>query len=198
MSKWQKVTTINLLTGKVEKVEFVSVQSRQPVRQQQLRQQQQPRQQQQLIQLSSLPAGCSTAERRPFFATVDAWGGDASGNQTVKVRCICTYSRNGQHMMVGDHLWLTGEDARMIASVRHTNDGQPVKLEEYGASFRPKRGMKMFLLARCKMYAGETKATLFDIEKVNPMVYDREGNQAPYWCDGMPKNTTSPMWHNGW
>ena len=218
MSKWQKVTTVNLLTGEVEEVKYevVPTQSSQTVGQPTgpavgssrpfgrpppappgAAVRPPPRQHQQPRQLSRLPPGCSTTEWRPFLATLDQWGGDARGWLTAKLRCICACRRNGQHVMVGDHLWLTGKDARMIACVRHTKDGQPVKLEEYGTSFRPKRGMKLFLVARCKIYAGGTKATLCDIEKINSMVYDQVGHQAPYWRDGMPKITNSPMWHNG-
>ena len=88
-----------------------------------------------------LPEGCSIAEARPFFATMDQWGGDAARRATCKLRAVCSYRANGQHLMVSDHMWLDGADAERIMAIV-PSEGRPVVLERFGPGLRPKRGVR--------------------------------------------------------
>ena len=143
----------------------------------------------------ALPAGCSAAEARPFFATVDAWGGDAARRPTCKLRCVCAFRQSEQHVMVSDHMWLDGADAAAVMAIVPTPD-KPVAVEAFGSGARPARGTKLFLVAKCAHYA-PGKAKLYAIERIEPVAFEGPGKQAMYWAHGMPRDSSSALWHGG-
>ena len=127
-----------------------------------------------------LPEGCSLKEHRAFFATIDQYGGDKHHNVTCKLRNICSYRKDGNHIMIADHMWIDNEDAIKItqlqANVMENN--------------RPKRGTKLFIRAKCVIYHsnGRYKAKLAQFQKV-------EYTKTIYWKDGGRKTNNSIMWH---
>lgn len=148
-----------------------------------------------LVSAVRLPDGCSTAEVRPFFATVDQWGGDAVGQPTCKLRAVCSFRRGGHHVMVSDHMWLDGDDAGRIIAMQPTND-RPIVTEQFGRGTRPKRGMKFFMTAMVVAYA-PGKAKLHRLERVEPLEFTEPRKQRVYWAEGMPRDTESALWHGG-
>ena len=138
----------------------------------------------------------SMTEARPFYATIDQWGGDGAGRPTCKLRCVCSYRRDGQHIMISDHMWLAGADAERIIALVPTAQ-HPIVLEAFGERTRPKRGLKLFLTAKASVYAGGTKAKLHELERVEPVEFVGEREQRRYWQEGMPKDSTTAFWHGG-
>ena len=143
-----------------------------------------------------LAEGCQIGELRPFLVILDGWGGDAHGNPTAKLRCICSFKKNGNHVMVGDHMWIGGADARGILDCKPSIK-KPIAMEQFGQhGFRPKRGTKFFVTAECMIYA-PGKAKICNFERVEPLQFVEDGKQLCYWVSGMQKDTTSALWHGG-
>lgn len=142
-----------------------------------------------------LPDGCSATEPRPFYATMDRWGGDSAGRPTCKLRAVCSYRRSGRHVMVSDHMWLDGADAQRIIELQPTAD-RPIVLDAFAGGTRPKRGLKVFLTATAVVYS-QTKAKLHLLQSVEAVEFTGPGKQRVYWSESMPKDTTSAMWHGG-
>lgn len=137
----------------------------------------------------ALPSGCSTSEARPFYATIDAYGGAADGTPPVKLRCVCSYRDSGAHVMVSDHMWLDHADAEKIIALADER-----MATENG---RPKRGTKLFLAATVIFYA-EGKAKIARLERVELVAFTGPGKQKPYFDDLMGvKIVDTPLWHGG-
>ena len=143
----------------------------------------------------NIPTGCSLNEHRPFYATIDSYGGDSNKLPTCKLRCICIYRKDKQNVMISDHMWIDGEDAKIIMSLIPT-DNKPITMVNFGKTFRPKRGTKIFIVAKCKFYS-KGKAKLCNFQRVEPLSFVSENKQVVYWKDGMPKDCNSALWHGG-
>ena len=130
-----------------------------------------------------LPEGCSMNEYRAFYATIDEYGGDKNGNTTVKLRNICSYRKDGNHIMIGDHIWIDNHDAIKITQLKSSAM----------VNNRPKRGTKLFMRAKCIIYrsAGRYKAKLAHFDKV-------ECTKTVYWVQGGKKTKNTVMWHGKW
>ena len=143
----------------------------------------------------NIPTGCSLNEHRPFYATIDSYGGDSNKLPTCKLRCVCIYRKDKQHVMISDHMWIDGKDAEIIMSLTPTDD-KPIAMVKFGKTFRPKRGTKIFIVAKCKFYS-EGKAKLCNFQRVEPLAFIDDNKQVIYWKDGMPKDCDSALWHGG-
>lgn len=139
-----------------------------------------------------LPEGCSEHQTRPFFATIDRYGGDASKKPTVYLRCVCSFRKDGNHVMVSDHNWLAGEDAQMVLSL---TDPEGRMATETGSG-RPKRGTKLFLTAKVVFYGDRAKAKIAQIERVELRPFKAPDRQEPYFNkETGVKVQDSPLWH---
>ncbi len=143
-----------------------------------------------------LPEGCSASELRPYFATVEGYGGDADGRPTVLLRCICSFrSAGGNNVMVSDHNWLAGEDAAKVIALALAGTNLHMARTEDGR--RPKRGTKLFLTGKVVFYGdgAQPKAKVALLDRVELRPFEAESKQKPYWIDGGKKEKNSPLWH---
>jgi len=148
-----------------------------------------------------LPEGCSETEARAYFATIDHYGGAADQTPTVFLKCICSYRRDGNHVMVSDHNWLDHDDAQKVIALA---DPEGQMATEEGGSRRPKRGTKIFLTAKVAFYGsggggdgeGKRKAKIAHIERIELRPFIAPNEQEPYFNkETGVKIEDSPLWH---